>query len=132
MVRHPPSRWQRFVIVGLTLWGLITICPDLLRPFWHYGTLGFEADNNGLIDAVSPTIKATPRGCIQDGDWIAMSPTWHPSRDLLLIFAEDILGILFILVCARIVWQHSSPATWGFFLYGVWFNPGQFFGLYAE
>jgi hypothetical protein len=190
MVRHPPSRWQRTIIVGLALWGLITISPDLLRPFWHYGTLGFEADNNGYIDDVSPTIKATPKGCIKDGDWIALNPSWHPSKDLLLVYGgmgglqyvrndqtanlpvahvengpvhpcrisaqplpkgqdnpvydhpaaefwlpiilEDILGILFVLVCARIVWQHSSPATWGFFLYGVWFNPGQFFAFYAE
>jgi hypothetical protein len=190
MVRHPPSRWQRVLIVGLALWGLMTIVPDLARPFWHYGTLGFEADNNGFVSDVSATIKAYPKGCIRNDDWIALNPSWHPSKDLLLVYggmgglqyvrkdqtanlsvahaedgpahacrisaqalpkgqdnpitdhpaaefwlpiiAADILGILFIFFSARIVWQHSSPATWGFLLYGVWFNPGQFFAFYAE
>ena len=86
MVRHPPSRWQRVLIVGLALWGLMTIVPDLARPFWHYGTLGFEADNNGFVSDVSATIKAYPKGCIRNDDWIALNPSWHPSKDLLLVY----------------------------------------------
>ncbi len=190
MVRRPPSAWQRVAIVGMALWGLMTICPDFLRPFWHYGTLGFYGNNDGRVGGVSETIDALPRGCIKDGDWIEMRPAWLPSRDLLLVFGgmgglqyvrldqvahlniatvkngpvhactiraqalpkgegnplhdpsawafwlpillEDFLGVLFILACTRIVWQHANAVTWGFFLYGVWFNPGQFFGLYAE
>jgi hypothetical protein len=44
----------------------------------------------------------------------------------------QLAGIFFIWVGAVLVWQQPSAMTWGFFLYAIWFNPGQFFVFYAE
>lgn len=191
MARHRLPRWKQIIVLAMTIWGILTIAPDLLRPVWHYGTLGFEANNDGRIETVDETIQAQPIGCINKHDWIEMKPSLVPSRDLLAVFGgmggmqyvradqvvhlsvsrtpngpthpckisavklsgkqadlwpprketvlfwgpillEDLLGIFFIYLCARIVWQHPSPAAWGFFLYGLWFNPGQYFAFYAE
>lgn len=190
MAGHRLSQGKQAIVLVMVCWGILTIAPDLWRPFGHYGTLGFEADNDGHIEQVDNSIQAHPTGCIQTGDWIEMRPSLLPSRGLLAVFggmggmqyvrtdqvaqlsiahardgpahpcqihavklsghqanlwphvenwpfwlpilAEDALGILFIALCARIVWQHQSPAAWGFFLYGLWFNPGQYFAFYSE
>ena len=49
---------------------------------------------------------------------------------LTLLIAEC-LGVFFIMLAARMVWHRPSPTTWGFFLYAVWFNPGQYFVWYS-
>ena len=52
-----------------------------------------------------------------------------PERVMLL--ADTIVGIIVILAAARLVWLRESRMTWGFFLYAMWFNPGQTFAYYA-
>jgi hypothetical protein len=66
---------SRLLLIGLTLWGLLMIVPDLLRVAQPLGSLGFFANNDGLIydangpfpdDASSPAWRAG----IRDGDRI--------------------------------------------------------------
>ena len=37
-----------------------------------------------------------------------------------------------MLAAAWLVWVRPGPMSWGFFLYVIWFNPGQSFELYAN
>ena len=47
-----------------------------------------------------------------------------------LLLAQT-LGVFFIGVAAWLVWNRPSAVTWGFFLYAIWFNPGQNYVFYA-
>ena len=55
-----------------------------------------------------------------------------PSRALdLVLLAQQIAGILFVLGAAWLVWTRPGGMTWGFFAYAILFNPGQAFQFYA-
>jgi hypothetical protein len=43
-----------------------------------------------------------------------------------------LLGIGFILLAAFLVWVYPRRSTFGFFLFAIWFNPGQYFTFYAS
>jgi hypothetical protein len=51
--------------------------------------------------------------------------------DRLVLLADTVVGIIVVLAAARLVWLHPGRMTWGFFLYAMWFNPGQTFAYYA-
>jgi hypothetical protein len=53
---------------------------------------------------------------------------WH-SRIVLL--ADTIVGCLFVGIAFHLVWTRPSRMTWGFFLYAIWFNPGQNYAFYS-
>ena len=54
--------------------------------------------------------------------------TWWVAAILPL---DQIAGILVILAAAWLVWTRPGKMTWGFFLYIIWFNPGQSHQYYA-
>jgi hypothetical protein len=49
----------------------------------------------------------------------------------LLLLADTVVGVVFVLVAFHLVWTRPSRMTWGFFLYAVWFNPGQDYTFYS-
>src|SRR5690242_1337133 len=51
--------------------------------------------------------------------------------DRIVLLVNTIVGVLVILAAARLVWLHPGRMTWGFFLYAMWFNPGQTYTYYA-
>jgi hypothetical protein len=51
--------------------------------------------------------------------------------DRLVLLADTIVGVVVILAACRLVWLRPGAMTWGFFLYAMWFNPGQTFAYYA-
>jgi hypothetical protein len=51
--------------------------------------------------------------------------------DRLVLLADTLVGLLVIVAAARLVWLRPGWMTWGFFLYAMWFNPGQTFAYYA-
>lgn len=51
--------------------------------------------------------------------------------ETLVLLADTVVGIIVILAAFRLVWVHPAVATWGFFLYVIWFNPGQTYAYYA-
>jgi hypothetical protein len=50
---------------------------------------------------------------------------------LTVLLLDQIAAILVILAAAWLVWTRPGGMTWGFFLYVIWFNPGQSFEYYA-
>jgi hypothetical protein len=57
--------------------------------------------------------------------------TPHGWIDSLVLLADTIVGVIVILAAFRLVWLRPGRATWGFFLYAIWFNPGQTYAYYA-
>ena len=51
-------------------------------------------------------------------------------RTVLLL--DQIAGIVVVLAAGWLVWTRPGPMSWGFFLYVIWFNPGQSFEFYAQ
>lgn len=45
---------------------------------------------------------------------------------------DQLAGIAVVLAAAWLVWAKPGPMSWGFFLYVIWFNPGQSYELYAQ
>lgn len=158
------------LVALLSAWGLVVIVPDVTRLWAPLGTLGFQADNDGVITSVDDGGPASKAG-IREGDRIDIRATnfegrrtvgglifvrlGHPFElhvvrrhgahvvavvpepeelglaDKLTLFFDEIFGVLFIGIGAALVLLRPSRMTWGFFLYSVWFNPGQFFAFYA-
>ncbi len=159
------------LVALLSAWGLIVILPDFTRLWTPLGTLGFQADNDGIVTDVDAGGPADKVG-ISPGDRIDIRatnfegrravgglvfvPLGHPlvlhvvgahggahvvtvapepehlgSADKITLFFDEIFGVLFIAIGAALVLLRPSRMTWGFFLYSVWFNPGQFFAFYA-
>ena len=178
----------RPLLIGLLIWALLMIVPDLARVVRPLASFGFYADNNGMVyDATGPFIdkSASPawKAGIREGDQLDLSrmrclpfdrdrcasiltvvggiqdvlpgstitldlaaipgqaarqvtieaeprnPNWLVRGVLLL---DQIAGILVVLAAAWLVWVRPGPMSWGFFLYVIWFNPGQSFELYAQ
>ncbi len=44
---------------------------------------------------------------------------------------DQIAGMLVVVAAAWLVWTRPGPMSWGFFLYVIWFNPGQYAAFYA-
>jgi hypothetical protein len=76
--------------------------------------------------------------CSRDGkqatELIRLSPEVEKTTLLrrLLLLAQELVGLYFIWVGATLVLRRRSEASWGFFLFSIWFNPGQNYVLYAE
>jgi hypothetical protein len=51
--------------------------------------------------------------------------------DRVSLVLDQLLGLFFIACGAILVWQAPNATSWGFFLYALWFNPGQNYVLYA-
>lgn len=101
--------------------------PELLKVFGGMGGLQYVRHPQSVKLSIAEKRGGPAKECT-----IKAIPLGHSWAFWLPILAEDIAGCLFILLCAWIVWHHPSPATWGFFFYGIWFNPGQYFAFYAE
>ncbi|MGD0532474.1 MAG: hypothetical protein ABSA62_09410, partial [Methyloceanibacter sp.] len=48
-----------------------------------------------------------------------------------ILILNQIAGIAVLLAAAWLVWTRPGAMSWGFFLYVLWFNPGQSFQFYA-
>ena len=69
----------------------------------------------------------------------------HPARQITLkaapvpsnpferfiVLMDQIAGILVVVAPAWLVWTRPRAMSWGFFLYVIWFNPGQVYAFYA-
>jgi len=77
----------------------------------------FELKATGNHPARQVTLKAAP---------VPANPF---ERFILLI--DQIAGILVVVAAAWLVWTRPGAMSWGFFLYVIWFNPGQVYAFYA-
>jgi hypothetical protein len=75
-------------------------------------------------------LAATPERPPGEMDLIAKQApfSWGGLAVLLL---DQTAAILVVLAAAWLVWTRPGGMTWGFFLYVIWFNPGQSFQYYA-
>jgi hypothetical protein len=64
---------------------------------------------------------------------VALVAAQRPSNpfERLVVGLDQIAGILVVVAAAWLVWTRPGPMSWGFFLYVMWFNPGQVYGFYA-
>lgn len=109
-------------------------CTDLADRLVMFGGLGG-------VQYVRPDLKSVAL-CVYRIDGGKKSPSFqqqytpHPaplSRSARMTLALDqLFGVLFILCGAFLVLRSPSAMTWGFYLYAIWFNPGQNYVLYAE
>lgn len=75
-------------------------------------------------------LAATPDRPAREVDIIAKQ---RPSNGWVrtVLFLDQIAAVLVILAAAWLVWTRPGIMTWGFFLYVIWFNPGQSAQYYA-
>ena len=86
-----------------------------LLPKIEHVTLCIYTEQNG--SSVSKQFNAKPKK-LNDADRISL-------------VLDQLLGLFFIACGAILVWQAPNAASWGFFLYALWYNPGQNYVLYA-
>jgi hypothetical protein len=80
--------------------------------------------------AVVIDLAATPDRTARQVTLVAAArPTNWLVRIVLLL--DGIAGILVVAAAAWLVWIRPGRMSWGFFLYAMWFNPGQSFAFYA-
>jgi hypothetical protein len=48
-----------------------------------------------------------------------------------VVLLDQIAGIVVVVAAGWLVWTRPSAMSWGFFLYVMWFNPGQVLAYYA-
>jgi hypothetical protein len=75
-------------------------------------------------------LAATPDRPAREVDIVAKQ---RPSNGWVrtVLFLDQIAAVLVILAAAWLVWTRPGIMTWGFFLYVIWFNPGQSAQYYA-
>jgi hypothetical protein len=78
-------------------------------------TLDFVAGPNRPARQVSLVAVQAPRDMVLDA----------------ILVLDQLAGIAVLLAAAWLVWTRHGAMSWGFFLYVVWFNPGQSYELYA-
>jgi hypothetical protein len=177
----------RMLLIVLTLWGVLTLLPDLTRLVWPLASYGFSTDNNGIVTDVmapfaveehSPAWRAGLRpgdrldlnvmncwspaslrcrdtlavlaglgglsfvppgmtsrlevrdtsGASRDVTVVAADPPWGVGA-MVVLAADQILALIFVLGAAFLVWRRPSRTAWGFFLFALWSQPGQAVGL---
>jgi hypothetical protein len=96
------------------------LCRSLITVMGYLGELEYTRPHlSGSFDILAGP-EATPRNVTLTA---TPAPLVWPERVILL--AGTITGILFVAVTFLLVWKRPGPMTWGFFLYSLWFNPGQ-------
>jgi hypothetical protein len=90
------------------------------------GGLQFVVPGRSAALDIAPTSDRTARQVTlvaeeRPVDWLV--------RAVLLL--TQIAGIVVVLAAAWLVWTRPGGMSWGFFLYVMWFNPGQSFEYYA-
>jgi hypothetical protein len=70
--------WQKALLIAGLIWALLVIVPDFYRLFAPLGSLGFSADNSGVIynvsgpPATTAAIPGAPGRGLKPGDAIRL------------------------------------------------------------
>jgi hypothetical protein len=101
---------------------------DLIEVFGGLGGMQYlQIGQSVTLDLLEPDGTPFPHP-------IKLTATIAPlseSADVVLEL-DQILGIGFVLLAVFIVWMYPRRSTLGFFLFAIWFNPGQYFWFYAH
>lgn len=163
-------------VILLACWALGLIIPEFWRVYGTFGSLGFEANNDGVVTAVASPGRIVPP--IAEGDRIDLHRTRLPDLleayagmggmqyvpldqvnhfyvfssskpkgpseehtayaepnplDLATrvpLFLDQCFGIFFILLATFLLLKKPSAMTAGFFIFALWYNPGQTYVAY--
>ena len=75
-------------------------------------------------------LAATPNRPAREVDIVAKQRPYN-GWVLVVLLLDQLASMLVILAAAWLVWSRPGIMTWGFFLYVIWFNPGQSAQYYA-
>jgi hypothetical protein len=75
-------------------------------------------------------LAATPNRPARQVDLVAEQRPYN-GLVLVVLLLDQVASVLVILAAAWLVWSRPGIMTWGFFLYVIWFNPGQSAQYYA-
>jgi hypothetical protein len=100
-------------------------CSSLLSVMGDLGGLGYNLPNFQTRLAVLPK-SGPPRTVTLQA---ALAPL--PWLNRLILLANTIAAVIFIFIALTLVLTRPSRMSWGFFLYAIWFNPGEGYAFYA-
>ncbi len=69
-----------------------------------------------------PAREVTLTAEVRPSNWLARA----------MLVLTQIAGIAVVIAAAWLVYTRPGPMSWGFFLYAIWFNPGQAYEFYAQ
>jgi hypothetical protein len=100
-------------------------CSSLLSVMGDLGGLGYNLAHFQATLAILPK-SGPPR-------WVTLQAVPAPLHWLsrLILLASTIAAVIFIFIALALVVTRPSRMSWGFFLYAIWFNPGQGYTFYA-
>ena len=101
-------------------------CAALVMVLGGSGGLQYTWPGREIDLAVLPARGGAPRMVHMRA---ALAPLGWADR--LVLLANTVAGVMFVLAASRLVWLRPGVLTWGFFLYAIWFNPGQTYAYYA-
>lgn len=115
-------------------------CHDTLSIFGGMGGLQYvSADDVVVLEVLPgpghslPMYDPTQKRYVV---WITPITARDPTTAASIVHSfalalDEAAGILFIVAAAALVWLRPCAMTFGFFLYAMWYNPGQYFEFYA-
>jgi hypothetical protein len=101
-------------------------CTAVTAVLGDFGGVEYTMRAGPITLSILPKAGGPPRAVTVTA--VPAPLAWHAS---LLLLADTAVGALFVSVAFLLVWTRPSRMTWGFFLYAIWFNPGQNYTFYA-
>jgi uncharacterized membrane protein SirB2 len=120
--------------------GMQYVRPDLKNVSLYFTCRNPSAQSSASAPASAPPVTPIKWLCNDVVDTAAATSqlrtvdTSIEPLDLtarFMLFLAQVLGVIFIGIALRLAWHRPSAITWGFFLYAIWFNPGQYYVFYA-
>jgi len=101
-------------------------CAAIMPVMGDDGEMGYTRANFQAAYDILAGPDATPRIVL-----LRAAPAPMPWLDRLLLLAATIAGFIVIGGALFLVWRRPGRMSWGFFLYAIWFNPGQDYTFYT-
>jgi hypothetical protein len=101
-------------------------CRSLITVMGYLGELEYTLPGRAESFSILSGPQAVPRNVT-----LTAAPAPLAWLDRAVLLAGTVIGIVFVAVTFWLVWNRPGPMTWGFFLYSLWFNPGQSYTFLA-
>ena len=99
-------------------------CRDYLAVFGGMGGLSYVLPDTKITLSVM-------RGDVAHDVTLSAKPAPLDFDTGFFLALDEVAGVIMIWLAFKLVWDRPSLMTLGFFLYAMWFNPGQYFAFYA-
>ena len=101
-------------------------CTSVVAVLGDFGGVEYTMRQAPVAISIIAAQGGTPRTLS-----VTPAPAPLPPDARLLLLADTAVGALFVGVAFLLAWTRPGRMTWGFFLYAIWFNPGQNYTFYA-